>query len=133
MLLSRALSDFAKNDVKVEQKAWHGERGPITWYAKKGTQTLSFYVQKHWQSGLDEVINFTYQSPHTDAMTDCFCDSYFRTLKSALGFLNAGQPSTKEIPVKDFMDQHMPKLSDNPHSWEKELQAIAPFSSQDLS
>jgi len=80
MKLKRIMNAMAKNGVKVDtlQKDY-------SYVATKGTQVLHFYENGR---GSGEVCYFTYRSPQTNASYDCFCDSYFNTLKSALCFLN---------------------------------------------
>lgn len=80
MQFQRVLNAFAKNGVTVTTLS-----EGYSYKATKGTQVLHFY-----QNGRDSgsVLHFTYRSPHTDASTDCFCDSYYNTIKAALHFLN---------------------------------------------
>jgi hypothetical protein len=54
---------------------------------------LSFYTN----SGDDYVSTITYRHPDTDAMTDLFMDSYFSTIKSAMGYLNPSGELVKPL------------------------------------
>jgi len=83
MQLKRVLNAFKKNNIEVKH-----QEGSTRYYATKNNNTLVFY-----ENGKDsgEVYHFTWQSPMTDASTDCFCDSYFHTIKSAVYFLNNGK------------------------------------------
>ena len=47
----------------------------------------SFHVANanlHWFKQDEEAICVHYASPHTDIMTDCFCDTFYNTIKSAV-------------------------------------------------
>jgi hypothetical protein len=54
---------------------------------------IDWYTEKNWNKskgchdGKLGVSFVTRRSPHTDIMTDCFCDSYRDTIKGALGLL----------------------------------------------
>ena len=58
-----------------------GER--IDWYTSE-----NFNDKKGDYDGRLYVGYVTKRSPHTDSMTDCFCDSYRDTIKAAVGLLN---------------------------------------------
>lgn len=79
MQLKRALTAFAKAGCTIKH-----DEASTRYYATKGTNTLLFYENG---KGSGEVYNFTWRSPQTDVMTDCFCDSYFHSIKSAVKFL----------------------------------------------
>ena len=78
MLLSRVLSAFKKNNIQV---IYSGRE----MVAVGSKHRLSFY-----ENGKDsgQITHFTLRSDQTDAMTDCFCDSYFYSIKSAIHYLN---------------------------------------------
>lgn len=82
MQLIRVLNAFQKNNVEIKH-----QEDSTRYYASKNGNTLLFHENG---KGSNSVYNFTWQSPQTDAMTDCFCDSYFPSIKSALHFLNNG-------------------------------------------
>lgn len=76
MQLSRILSACALNGVTVNKVREN------YYVLTKGENRLTMHVQD------DEVGYMTYHSPQTDAMTDCFCDSYYHTIKGAMHHLN---------------------------------------------
>jgi len=80
MLLSRVLSAFKKNNIEV---IYSGRE----MVAVGSKNRLSFYENG---SGSGHVTHFTLRSPETKAEYDCFCDSYFHTIKSAILMLNGG-------------------------------------------
>lgn len=80
MELSSILSACARNGVTVTQPI---ESRKDYYLLTKGDRRLDFYVGSNGY-----VSNIVYRSPHTDIMTDCFCDSYFDTIKSAMRELN---------------------------------------------
>ena len=61
----------------------------VTSHGNDGTQSNRFYAEKgskyvtwHNQDGF--VVCLRTPSPDTDAQTDCFCDHYHRTMRSAV-------------------------------------------------
>lgn len=56
-------------------------------------QRIDWYTQENWNEKLGDhdgrlaVSHVTKRSPHTDAMTDCFCDSYSSNIKGAVYLL----------------------------------------------
>lgn len=83
MQLKRALNAFAKAGCTIKH-----DEGSTRYYVTKNDTTLLFHENGR---GSGEVNHFTLQNPETDAMTDCFCDSYFHTIKSAVRFLVEGK------------------------------------------
>lgn len=79
MQLDRILAAAARNGITIEQDKTRQDH----FYLIKGEHKLDFYVDQ-----TNNVGHATYRSPHTDAMTDCFCDSYFDTIKSIMHYLN---------------------------------------------
>ena len=54
----------------------------IDWYTSRNFNTkIGDYDDKLY------VGHVTWRSPHTDSMTDCFCDSYRDTIKGAVELL----------------------------------------------
>ncbi len=98
MLLSSILSACSKNGVTVTPPTPGRQNSYIL---TKGENVLTFHAQD------DYVGYMTWHSPQTDVMTDCFCDSYYKTIKDAMHFLNPSgemvQPSrsTNITTVKD--------------------------------
>ena len=86
MLLTRVLSALKKNGVTVTS-------GPYGYVATKNGHTLEF---RENGAGSGQVCYLTERSPMTDASTDCFCDYYAKTIKSALAVLNAPARPVKE-------------------------------------
>jgi hypothetical protein len=66
---------------------------PHCYVAQKGEKRVVWYVQDGFRNGnftkdeMDAVCVHT-PSPHTDAMTDCYCDYHHKTIKSAVAALN---------------------------------------------
>ena len=56
-------------------------------------QSIDWYTSQNWNNKTKEydgrlyVGHTTWRSPHTDVMTDCFCDSYRDTIKGSLALL----------------------------------------------
>lgn len=97
MLLTRVLSAFAKNGITVEESKFSKNK----FIARKGTKTLEFYTQG------THVDYFVERSPHTNVMTDCFCDSFYKTIEGAVRVLNpSGEKveTPKNIPEKVTVD-----------------------------
>jgi hypothetical protein len=90
MKLSRILSAFAKNGITVE-KSKYSDR---TFIASKGGKSLDFYSQDG-----EYVGYFVERSPHTDSMTDCYCDSYVRTIEGAVRVLNPSGELVRVTPT----------------------------------
>lgn len=93
MELSRVLSAFAKNGIKVE-KADPFRHASCRYTASKGDNSVTFYENG---AGSGQITHFTWHSPHTDSMRDYFCDSYYDTIKSVVHFLN---PSGELVKVE---------------------------------
>ena len=57
--------------------------------ATKGTREIRWYTQEDWQKpGRMEAICVRWPSPQTDSSTDCFCDTYYDTIKGAVASLD---------------------------------------------
>lgn len=74
-----------------------GNKESHTWEAKnpKTGKSVTWYTQAAFVPGKDGkpatwdetnpvTTHVTWHSPHTDIQTDCFCDSYYHTIKSAV-------------------------------------------------
>lgn len=83
MQLSRIISACALNGVTVDKVREN------YYVLTKGEQRLTMHPQD------DHVGHLTYHSPQTDTMTDCYCDSYFDTIKGAMHFLNPSGVTVK--------------------------------------
>ena len=52
--------------------------------AAKGDRVVVWYAQKKWDKPEElEAVSVHSPSPHTDIMTDCFCDTFYSTIKGA--------------------------------------------------
>ena len=67
-----------KNGMSVE---WHTQAGFVP--AKDGAAAF-------WDESNQITTHTTWRSPQTDLMTDCFCDSFYRTIKSSVDALVRG-------------------------------------------
>jgi hypothetical protein len=89
----RLVNAFKKAGCIVEELERRGNPNFLATNPKTGecvewhTQAAFVYV-KGGESYYDEanpVTGYVVQrSPHTDIMTDCFCDSFYHTIKSAV-------------------------------------------------
>lgn len=77
MLLSRVMSAFSKEGITIQK---NGNR----FYAIFGAKRLKFHENG---VGSGQVNHFTYESPHTNSSYDCFCDSYYKSIKAAIWYL----------------------------------------------
>lgn len=82
-------------------KRWDGDTKPsnrwlatnpknnecVEWSTQDGFVPAKDGVEAHWDANNQITTHVTWRSPHTDAMTDCFCDSYYHTIKSAVAAL----------------------------------------------
>jgi hypothetical protein len=58
-------------------------------YATKGTRTVQWYTQEGFPNKeRPAAVCVHWASPHTDAMTDCFCDTFYHTIKGAVASLD---------------------------------------------
>lgn len=90
MQLSSIFSACARNGVAVTKPL---DSRNDYYVLRKGDKVLDFYA------GSDGYVsNIVYRSPHTDIMTDCFCDSYFDTIKRAMQYLN---PTGEKVVVRE--------------------------------
>jgi len=95
MLHKRLVTALVKIGAKVEER----ERGFKDTHCKHfvatlGSESIDWYTSRNWNKKLNDyddqlyVDNVVKRSPHTDAMTDCFCDSFRDTIKAAIGLLS---------------------------------------------
>jgi len=96
MTHKRLVSAFTKAGCVVTNgPEWDQNRkGPSkTWVAKnpKNGKYVTWYVQdgfnpetKTWDASNPVTVSVCRPSKDTDAMTDCFCDSFYRSIKSAV-------------------------------------------------
>lgn len=64
------------------------EHRPDAFIARKGDRLVCWYTQAGFPNA--ERLAATCvrtPSPHTDAQTDCFCDTWHHTIKAAAGFI----------------------------------------------
>ena len=85
----RLLNALAKVRATVTNEIrWTNEphtKTMVRFRASKGEEVLCWYAQPHWKTGELEAVSVHSPSPHTDIMTDCFCDTFYHTIKSAAG------------------------------------------------
>jgi len=91
MQVASILSAAARNGVSVEQSK-HNTRTTIL---RKGDKWLAFYTQDGY------VSHITLHDPSTDAMTDLFMDTYYRSIKEAMHYLNPTGELVKPVRVID--------------------------------
>jgi hypothetical protein len=102
MQLSSIISAAKKNGVTFKEA---GNR----FYLTKGDTTLEGYLNSE-----NEVGYLTWRSPDTDAMTDCFCDSYYHTIKSAMHLLNpTGEGPVRVITTEQVLSAADPSPKDD--------------------
>ena len=65
----------------------HADNGKDPYYfvaTGKNGEKVCWYVQKKWNDeSVLEAVSVHSPSPHTDIMTDCFCDTFYHTIKGA--------------------------------------------------
>lgn len=93
---NRLLSALAKAGATITYEP-HGKVS-IRWRAVKGSNVLLWHCQSLWHAwhaqpkwddkSVQEAVGVHSPSPHTDIMTDCFCDTFYHTIKSAVASLN---------------------------------------------
>ena len=84
----RLLNALAKVGATITNP--HADNGKEPRYfvaTGKNGDKLCWYVQAHWKTGDKEAVSVHSPSPHTDIMTDCFCDTFYHTIKGAAGSL----------------------------------------------
>lgn len=79
MQLSSLLSACLRNGVTISVP---DPKRPNSYAISLGDRRLTFTSQDGY------VRTLTWHSPQTDAMTDCYCDSYYHTIKDAMSYLN---------------------------------------------
>lgn len=59
------------------------------WYARKGSNVVEWYTQEGYPVAEKlRAVCICSPSPHTDVMTDCFCDTFHHTIKAAVAALD---------------------------------------------
>ncbi len=85
----RLLNALAKVGATITNP--HADNGKEPRYfvaTGKNGDKLCWYVQKRWDDEtVLEAVSVHSPHPDTDAMTDLFMDTYFRTVKAAAGHL----------------------------------------------
>lgn len=62
---------------------------PDAFIATKGARVVCWYTQEGYPNKDRPAATCVHwPSPHTDAQTDCFCDSYYHTIKAAVASLD---------------------------------------------
>ena len=56
-----------------------------SWYAKKGNRSVCWYDQE------GSAVAVHTPSPYTDSYSDCNCDTFHRTIKSAVASIERGE------------------------------------------
>jgi hypothetical protein len=59
----------------------------VQWYTQAAFVPAKDGKEAYWDANIPITTHVTWCSPHTDSMTDCFCDSYYDTIKSAVAAL----------------------------------------------
>ena len=78
----RLLTALTKVGATVTNEP-HG-KSMVRFRATKGEEVLCWYAQKKWDKPEElEAVSVHSPSPHTDIMTDCFCDTFYHTIKGA--------------------------------------------------
>ena len=83
MLLSSIFTACLRNGVTVTPPD-PNRKCNLRYVLSKGDRVLTFYTNH----GDDYVGHMTYNHPDTDAMTDLFMDTYYKTIKDAMHYLN---------------------------------------------
>jgi uncharacterized Zn finger protein (UPF0148 family) len=85
----RLLNALAKVGATVTNPHADNTKAPRYFKATgKNGEVVCWYVQKKWDNPEElEATSVHTPSPHTDIMTDCFCDTYYHTIKGAVGAL----------------------------------------------
>jgi hypothetical protein len=78
----------------LEHKRFGDDKPADHFFATFEGQKIDWYTQDYFnpktlkhEEGRLAVCYVTMRSPHTDAQTDCFCDSYRDTIKGAVDLL----------------------------------------------
>ncbi len=70
----------------------HADNGKEPRYFRavgKNGNVVVWYTQSKWDKPEElEAVSVHAPSPHTDIMTDCFCDYFFKSIKSAAADLS---------------------------------------------
>lgn len=95
----RLVSAMTKSGCTVQnRKRFDNDDAPSkTWVATnpKNGRSLEWYVQAgfvpakdgkpaSWDESNLVTTYIVQRSPHTDAMTDCYCDNYFHSIRAAI-------------------------------------------------
>lgn len=83
MLLSSIFTACLRNGVTITPPD-PNRKCNLRYVLTKGDRVLTFYTNH----GDDYVGHMTYNHPDTDAMTDLFMDTYYKTISSAMQYLN---------------------------------------------
>lgn len=82
----RLLSAIAKTGASVTNET-HGKT-MLRFRATKGDNVLLWYAQPKWNKPEElEAVSVHAPSPFTDIQTDCFCDTFFHTIKGCAEYL----------------------------------------------
>lgn len=99
MLHTRLVSALKKIGAKVEERSLFRNSNDPHYKAFKATlggEEIDWSTQRNFNKKLNDyddqmyVGHVTKRSPDTDAMTDCFCDSYRDSIKGAIHLLQRG-------------------------------------------
>ena len=105
MTHKRLVNAFLKAGMKVENVPnWHDKDKPshswmatnpktgkcVVWHTQAAFVPAKDGVEAHWDESNQITTHTTWRSPQTDLMTDCFCDSFYRTIKSSVDALVRG-------------------------------------------
>ena len=86
----RLVSAFIKAGCTVEELPRHSNHSYLATNPKNGkslewhTQAAFVPATKSWDESNPVTTYVVARSPYTDAMTDCFCDSFYDTIKGAV-------------------------------------------------
>jgi hypothetical protein len=84
--LNRLVNAFEKAGASVE--VTESSKGYGRGFARLNDRALNFSFQPSYPDKSKSTVSVIYaSSPHTDIMTDCFCDSFFDTIKSAVKYI----------------------------------------------
>lgn len=60
----------------------------VEWSTQDGFVPAKDGKEAHWDANCQITTHVTWRSPQTDAMSDCFCDSYYSTIRSAVAAIS---------------------------------------------
>ena len=106
MLLSSILTACLRNGVTVTPPD-PTRKCNLRYVLTKGDRVLTFYTNH----GDDYVGHLTQHHPDTDAMTDLFMDTYYKTISSAMQYLN---PTGEQVrPVRSAVSVNPANVSND--------------------